>query len=62
MRTLIKFCRVTYKEGREKNYVIPDGTIIFVTHIPWYRSWFGLRPTRMLLGDGITPFKKLKFI
>lgn len=44
------------------SYTYPDGTIIFVTNIPWYRSWFGLRPTRILLGDGVTTFKKLKFI
>lgn len=62
MRTLVKFCRATYHECREKNYIIPDGCIIFVTHIPWYRSWFGLRPTRILLGDGVTPARKLKFI
>ena len=62
MRTLIKFCRVPYKEGCEKNYVIPDGTIIFVTNIPCYRIQFGLRPTRILLGDGVSTFKKLKLI
>lgn len=44
------------------SYTYPDGTIIFVTNIPWYKSWFGLRPTRILLGDSVTTFKKLKFI
>lgn len=59
---MIKFIRVSYKEGCEKNYVIPDGTIVFVTNIPWYRSWFGLKRTGIMLGDGVTTFKKSKFI
>ena len=44
------------------SYTYPDGTIIFVTNIPWYKSLFGVRPTRILLGDSVTTFKKLKFI
>ena len=58
----LSFIEYHIKDGCEKNYVIPDGTIIFVTNIPWYKSWFGFRPTRILLGDGVTTFKKLKFI
>ena len=58
----VKFFRDTYKKCREKNPVFRDGTIIFVMKLPWYKSWFGLRPTRMKLGDGVTPFNKLKFI
>jgi hypothetical protein len=58
----VKFLRGTYKQFIEKNIIIPDGVIIFVTNLPWYKSWFGLRPTRIKLSDGITPFKKLRFI
>lgn len=59
---VVKFCRATYKEYKENNPILRDGTIIFVTKLPWYKSWFGLRPTRMKLGDGATPFNKLKFL
>ena len=59
---IVKFCRDTYKNCKAKNYIIPDGMILFVTELPWYKSWFGLRPTRMKLGDGKTTFNKLKFI
>ena len=58
----VRFCRDTYKKLRKKNYIIPDGTILFVTELPWHKNWFGLKPTRMKLGDGKTAFKKLKFI
>lgn len=59
---IVKFCRGTYKECKEKNYIISDGMILVVTILPWYKSWFGLRPTRMKIGDGKTKFYKLKFI
>ena len=58
----VKFLKDTYRKFMEVNPVIPDGTITFVTNLPWYKSWFGLKPTRMKLGDGKTTFKKLKFI
>lgn len=60
---MIRFVRATYKEWlKKKDFIVPDGAIIFVTKLPWYKSWFGLRPTRMKLGDGKTTFNKLKFI
>jgi hypothetical protein len=58
----VKFLKGTYKQFIKFNPVIADGTIIFVTSLPWYKSRFGLKPTRMKLGDGKTPFKKLKFL
>jgi hypothetical protein len=58
----VKFLKGTYKQFIKANLVIADGTIIFVTNLPWYKSWFGLKPTRMKLGDGKTTFKKLRFI
>ena len=61
-KTYIKFIKAPYKDWVEKNPVIIDGAIVFVTNIPWYRSWFGLKPTGMKLGDGVTKFNKLKFI
>lgn len=58
----VKFLKGTYKQFIEANTIIADGAIIFVTNLPWYKSWFGLKPTRMKLGDGKTTFKKLRFI
>jgi hypothetical protein len=58
----VKFLKGTYKQFIKANPVIADGTIIFVTNLPWYKSWFGLKPTRMKLGNGKTTFKKLRFI
>ena len=58
----VKFMRATYKEWKTKNPIVPDGMIIYITNIPWYRSWFRLRPVRLAVGDGKTTFNKLKFI
>ena len=58
----VRFYKATYKVCKEKNLIITDGAIVFVTKLPWYKSWFGLRPTRIKLGDGATCFNKLKFI
>ena len=58
----VKFFRGTYKQLATANLVHPDGTFIVATNCPWYKSWFGLKPTRLKLGDGKTPFRKLKFI
>jgi hypothetical protein len=53
-----------YKNRRSKykDIIIPDGTLLFIINIPWYKSWFGLKPIKLVLGDGITPVKKLRFI
>jgi hypothetical protein len=58
----VQFFRGTYKQLALANLIIPDGTFILVTYCPWYKSWFGLKPTRLKVGDGKTPFRKLKFI
>lgn len=58
----VKFLRDTYKKFCEVNPIIPDGTIVLVIEIPWYKSRFGLKPNRLTLGDGKTTFKKLRFI
>lgn len=52
----------TYKQLNEENPVIYQNSIIVVTKCPWYKSWFGLKPTRLKIGDGVTPFNKLKWI
>lgn len=64
MKTFIRFTKINYTDRCKKyrNTIIPDGTICFITDIPWYRSWFGLKPTRMVLGDGKTTLIKLRFI
>jgi hypothetical protein len=58
----VEFFRGTYKQLTTANPILPDGTFILVTQCPWYRSWFGLKPTRLKASDGKTPFRKLKFI
>jgi hypothetical protein len=62
MSKQVRFIRDTYKVLKEKNPVFSEGVIIFVIKLPWYKSWFGLRPTGLKLSDGVTPFNKLKFI
>ena len=58
----VRFTRDTYKRFCELNPIIPDGVIIVVTKLPWYKSWFGLKPTRLKIGDGVTTFNKLRFL
>ena len=52
----------TYKQLKEENPIIYQDSLIVVTSCPWYKSWFGLKPTRLKIGDGVTPFNKLKWI
>ena len=54
--------RGTYKEWLETSLIPLDGELILVTELPQHKSWFGLKPTRLKVGDGKTEFKKLKFI
>ena len=50
----VKYLKDTYKKFmNKKDFIIPDGYIIVVTDIPWYRSWFGLKKTRIKISDGI---------
>ena len=58
---IIKFRRSTYKNWIEANPVISEGEPIMVTELPWYKSWFGLKPVRIKCGIGKT-FKETKFI
>jgi hypothetical protein len=58
----VKFFRGTYKQLAKANLIIPEGTFILVTECPWYKSWFGLKPTRLKVSDGKTSFNKLNFI
>jgi hypothetical protein len=58
----VKFLKGTYKQFIKANPVIPDGAFVVVMNLPWYKSWFGLRPTRLLIGDGKTKFRKLRFL
>ena len=51
-----------YSQLHTANLILPDGTFILVTECPGYKSWFGLKPTRLKVGDGKTEFNKLKFI
>jgi hypothetical protein len=58
---LVKFRHGKYKEWVNANPIIEEGTIIAVTDLPWYKSWFGLKPTRLKYGIGKT-FNKTRFI
>lgn len=62
MKTIVKFAKVSYRIWKSCDNTLVDGSIVFVTNIPWYRSWFGLKPTRIILGDGKTPCNKLRWI
>ena len=60
----VRLClkRGTYKEWLQTDLILLDGELILVTQLPWYKSWFGLKPSRLKVGDGKTPFRKLKFL
>lgn len=62
MRITVWHIHSTYKKLRELNPVLKPLVILVVTEVPWYKSWFGLKPTRIKIGDGVTPFNKLKWI
>ena len=62
MKTAVKLARITYTQWKSCEKILIDGSMVFVTNIPWYRSWFGFKPTRIILGDGITPCNKLRWI
>jgi hypothetical protein len=53
--------RGTYKDWVTKNPVIREGELIIVTELPWYLSWFGLKPTALKCGFGL-PFTDTNFI
>lgn len=58
----IRLRRGTYKEWLETSIIPLDSELILVTDLPWYKSWFGLKPNRLKVGDGKTEFRKLKFL
>ena len=60
VRVCIK--RGTYKEWLQADLIPLDGELILVTELPWHKSWFGLKPNRLKVGDGKTSFNKLKFL
>ena len=62
LSAMIKFRRDKYAQWVQLNPIIENGEVIAVTDLPWYKSWFGLKPIKLVLGDGITPVKKLRFI
>lgn len=60
---VVKFMRGTYKQFcAAEDKIIPEGYFVLVTELPWYKSWFGLKRTRLIYSDGKTEFKKLRFI
>ena len=61
-RLIIRLRRDTYQQWKTNNPVLDDGELVAVTKLPWYKSWLGIKPTRLKLGDGITEFNKLKWL
>ena len=57
----IKFKRGKYTEWVHLNPIIENGEIIVVTDLPWYKSWFGIKPIRLKYGIG-KPFNQTRFI
>jgi hypothetical protein len=60
-KIVIKLKRDKYINWMELNPVIKEGELIAVTDLPWYKSWFGLKPVRLKYGIGKT-FRETKFI
>lgn len=61
LNTIVLHRRGTYKELMNTNPVLHGGELCIVTELPWYLSWFGLKPTRLKAGVGKT-FKETHFI
>jgi len=61
-RHRIQMRRGLYKDLMTLDQVFLDGEIIVVTGLPWNKSCFGRKPTRLKVGDGKTPFSKLPFV
>lgn len=61
INAIVKLRRGTYKEWVTNDPVVPKGELVVVTDLPWYLSWFGLKPTALKYGFGL-PFTKTKFI
>jgi hypothetical protein len=58
-RYTIRLRRDTYKVWTYINPIIEDGELILVTNIP---GWWRWRKTRLKVGDGKTPFNKLRYL
>ncbi len=61
MRTTVCHRRGSYKDFVDNNPVLHNGELVIVTKLPWYLSWFGLKPTRLKVGFGKT-FNETRFI
>lgn len=62
MNTVVKHFHGTYKEVRITKIIVPEFSIVVITECPWYKSFFGLKKTRLAISDGVTPIYKLRFI
>jgi hypothetical protein len=52
LRATLCMRRGTYIELKSSNPIIADGELVIVKELPWYKSWFGLKPTRLKCGTG----------
>ena len=58
---IIKLRQDKYTQWVQLNPIIENGEVIAVTDLPWYNSWFGLKPVRLKYGIG-KPFNQTRFI
>ena len=61
LSAMIKFRRDKYAQWVQLNPIIENGEVIVVTDLPWYKSWFGLKPVRLKYGVS-KPFNQTRFI
>ena len=61
LSVIIKFRRDKYAQWVRFNPIIENGEVIAVTDLPWYKSWFGLKPVRLKYGVN-KPFNQTRFI
>ena len=57
-----RFTLIRWANKKRSTVIPPLGTFIFVIELPWYKSWFGRKPVRLIFADGIHTIKQLKFV
>lgn len=58
----LRFTLIRWTDKKRSTVIPPLGTFICVIELPWYKSWFGRKPVRLILADGIHTVKQLKFV
>lgn len=58
----LRFTLIRWTNKKRSTVIPPLGTFIYVIELPWYKCWFGRKPVRHILADGIHTVKQLKFV